>query len=85
MLGATGRTGQELLRQAVRAGHYAVAVVRDPHKLDELRKELSEEEAKRLEVMEGSVFSADDLEKLFTGSDAVISTLGFPAPFKTIT
>ncbi len=86
VLGGTGRTGQELLKQALAAGHRVTAVVRSPHKLEALRNGLtSAEEVKRLEVMEGDIFSADDLTKLITGSDAVISTLGFDKFFRPVT
>lgn len=36
ILGATGATGQCLLRQAMEAGHQVVAVVRDPDKLRDI-------------------------------------------------
>lgn len=38
ILGATGRTGQELVRQALSDGHEVVAYVRSPEKLNSQEK-----------------------------------------------
>ncbi len=77
LLGATGQTGQPLVRQALASGHTVTAVVRSPGKLDSLKKELSGEESDRFHLVGGNIFSADDLASHFQGADAAVSTLGF--------
>ncbi len=85
LLGATGQTGQPLVQQALSSGHSVTAVVRSPDKLNTLKSGLSEDEAKRFEVVEGSIFKADDLEKHFQNADAVVSTLGFSITDRNLT
>jgi uncharacterized protein YbjT (DUF2867 family) len=68
VLGATGRTGHEVVRQALAAGHDVTAFVRDPARLA-VRDS-------RLSVVTGDVRNTDDLQRALTGQDAVISTLG---------
>lgn len=66
VLGASGKTGREVVAQAVAAGHTVTAFVRDPAKLG--RKDVA--------VAVGDARSADDLKKALAGQDGVISTLG---------
>jgi uncharacterized protein YbjT (DUF2867 family) len=68
VLGASGKTGHEVVRQALAAGHEVTAFVRDPSRL-EVREP-------RLSVVGGDVRSADDLRRALAGHDAVVSTLG---------
>ncbi|XP_062387038.1 flavin reductase (NADPH)-like [Sardina pilchardus] len=70
VLGASGQTGQYLVKQAIQKGYGVTAVVRSPDKLV-LRHE-------KLKVVKGDVFSKDSLKPLLQGHDAVISCLGFP-------
>jgi uncharacterized protein YbjT (DUF2867 family) len=68
VIGASGKTGHEVVRQALAAGHEVTAFVRDPSRL-EIREP-------RLTVVRGNVRSVDDLRRALAGQDAVISTLG---------
>lgn len=68
VIGASGKTGHEVLRQALAAGHEVTAFVRDPSRL-----KVGEP---RLTVVRGDVRSVDDLRCALAGHDAVISTLG---------
>jgi uncharacterized protein YbjT (DUF2867 family) len=68
VMGASGKTGREVVRQALAAGHEVTAFVRDPSRL-EVRDP-------RLSVVRGDVCSVDDLRRALTGQDAVISALG---------
>lgn len=73
VLGASGQTGQYLVNQALQQGHTVVAIVRNPAKLTVQHV--------NLKVVEGDIFTADNLKPHFNGQDAVISCLGFPASF----
>ena len=66
VLGASGKTGREVVRQALIAGHEVTAFVRDPMKID--RGDVA--------VAVGDARDADDLEEALRDQDAVISTLG---------
>ena len=68
VIGASGKTGHEVVRQALAAGHEVTAFVRDPSRL-EVREP-------RLTVVRGDVRSADDLRRALADQDAVVSTLG---------
>lgn len=70
VFGATGGTGQELVRQALEAGHEVTAVVRDPARLP-LRHE-------RLDVVTADVTDPAALAPAVAGRDAVLSGLGAP-------
>jgi uncharacterized protein len=67
IVGASGRTGRVLVKQALVRGHTVTAVVRDPSKLVS---------AQTLTVVKANVFDTDDLIEVFRGHDAVLSTLG---------
>ncbi|MDX6741907.1 NAD(P)-dependent oxidoreductase [Actinocorallia sp. A-T 12471] len=69
VLGASGRTGRQIVRQALDAGHRVTSVVRDPARLDPARHPSLE------------AFTADPLDPValapaVAGRDAVISALG---------
>jgi putative NADH-flavin reductase len=66
VLGASGKTGRQVLDQALAAGNTVTAFVRDPEKLD--RDDVA--------VAIGDARNVDDLRKALGGQDAVISTLG---------
>jgi putative NADH-flavin reductase len=69
IFGATGKTGRELVRQALEAGHEVTAFVRDPARLDAHHP--------RLEVVVGQVMSDQAaVASAVKGQDAVITALG---------
>jgi putative NADH-flavin reductase len=68
VFGATGRTGQHLLDQALERGHKVTAFARSPEKIKIT--------SPRLEVVQGDVQNPDQVEQAVKGADAVISVLG---------
>jgi putative NADH-flavin reductase len=68
VLGASGRTGRQVVEQALGHGHEVTAFVRDPARLDI--------EHERLSVIVGDVTDAADVQRAVDGQDAVISALG---------
>jgi len=68
VIGATGRTGQEVVQQAIARGHYVTAFVRSPESIT-LRNE-------RLTVLKGNAMDENELSEAMQNHDAVISTLG---------
>lgn len=68
IFGATGRTGQHLLKQALAAGHQVTILVRDPSKV-------AVQDA-NLRVLAGNVQDAAAVEQAVSGAEAVISVLG---------
>jgi uncharacterized protein YbjT (DUF2867 family) len=75
VLGATGRTGIELLDLALAHGHAVTAFVRSPRKIT--RRD------ERLAVVEGRVDEARSMAAAMRGHDAVVSVLG-PTPWQAI-
>ncbi|MCD0452373.1 SDR family oxidoreductase [Actinocorallia sp. API 0066] len=69
VLGATGRTGRHLVRQALDAGHHVTAVVRDPARLDPADHPL-------LEAVTADPLDPAALAPAVDGRDAVLSALG---------
>ncbi|WP_131738234.1 NAD(P)-dependent oxidoreductase [Actinomadura roseirufa] len=67
--GATGRTGLELVRQALDAGHALTVVVRDP---DGLPGDLRE----RVKVVRADLTASGEIKAAVLGRDAVISAIG---------
>jgi putative NADH-flavin reductase len=74
-LGATGRTGVELLDLALSRGHAVTAFVRSPTKIG--RRD------DRLAVVEGSIADVRHMADAMAGHDAVVSVLG-PTPLQAI-
>lgn len=68
IIGGTGKTGKELLKQGLEAGHHITALVRNPKKV--------KIQHPNLEVVKGNVMNIADLEDIFNGKDAVLSALG---------
>lgn len=66
VIGATGRTGVEVTRQAVAAGYEVVAVVRDPSRM----------RVTGVRVVQAAITDPGDLAAAMRGSDAVVSALG---------
>ena len=71
VLGATGGTGQAIVKQALENGHSVKALVRRPEGL-QVRHE-------KLEIIVGDARDPDIIETLIRGQDAVICSLGVPA------
>jgi putative NADH-flavin reductase len=69
VFGATGGTGQHLVRKAVSAGHHVTAVVRDPARLDHA-------DPPRLEPVIADAMDPDAIWPALTGRHAVVSALG---------
>jgi len=68
IFGATGRTGRELVAQALEGGHEVTAFVRDPNKLT-LR-------GARLKITQGDIRLPETIRAAIPGQDAVLSALG---------
>lgn len=68
VLGATGGTGLEIVRQAVERGHWVTAFVRSPQRLDPL--------AGRITVKRGNLLNSAELQTVLQGHDAVLSGFG---------
>jgi uncharacterized protein YbjT (DUF2867 family) len=68
VLGASGKTGTEVVRQSLAAGHEVTAFVRSPNRLVAVDP--------RLAVKAGDARNATDLREALAGQEAVISTLG---------
>jgi putative NADH-flavin reductase len=66
VLGATGATGQLIVRDATASGHYVVALVRAK----------ASSNLPGAEVIEGDVRDEGTLARALTGCDAVVSALG---------
>jgi len=72
--GASGATGQELVKQALEQGHVVTAFVRNPQKLAITHS--------NLKVFQGDVINYQLVEEAIRGKDAVLSALGASSPFK---
>jgi len=70
ILGATGRTGQIVLHDALERGFRVTVLVRDPAKLN------GHSHDPNLEVLRGDVLNYADVYNAIQGNDAVISALG---------
>lgn len=68
IIGATGGTGLELIKQALDAGHQLTALVRNPDKLKITHPDLR--------IVKGNVLDYAKVEEAVTGQDAVLSALG---------
>jgi putative NADH-flavin reductase len=77
VFGATGRTGSEVVRQALAAGHDVVAVVRDPARL-------TVPAGRGLGMVTADVMEPAQIGPAVKGSDAVVSALG-PRPGGPVT
>ncbi|PAP76059.1 NAD(P)-dependent oxidoreductase [Rubrivirga marina] len=75
VFGATGRTGREVVAQALARGHEVAAFVRDPAKLADQQ----DPSDARLHVVEGDVRDAEAVARAVEGADAVVSCLA-PVP-----
>jgi putative NADH-flavin reductase len=71
VIGAAGRTGRQVVRQALGRGHEVVAVARSPEKLNIA--------GDRLTVATADVHDADALARAVVGADAIVTTFGAAA------
>lgn len=72
VLGATGGTGLEIVRQSVEHGHSVTAFVRSPERLKQFRD--------RVTVKQGDLLNSVELERVIEGHDAIVSGFGPRAP-----
>lgn len=68
IIGATGGTGRELVKQALMLGHRITILVRDPEKVLTVHPNLL--------VTQGNVLNTTEVEQAVSGQEAVISSLG---------
>ncbi len=68
IIGATGATGRELIKQALQAGHQVTALVRNPGKL-----KMSDN---NLHIVKGNVLQYQNVSDAVAGQEAVLSALG---------
>ncbi len=71
IIGSTGGTGLELVKQALELGHEVTAFARTPAKLDDLQHD-------NLRIVQGDVKNPADVEKAIESQEAVLSALGSP-------
>ncbi len=68
LFGGTGKTGKEFLALALEEGYQVKALVRNTSKVDQQHK--------NLEVIQGDVLDATDVEQTVAGTDVVVSLFG---------
>jgi putative NADH-flavin reductase len=68
IIGGTGKTGRELIKQALELGHSVTALVRNPNRLKISNPNLS--------VIKGNVLDLKSFDQSINGHDAVLSALG---------
>jgi putative NADH-flavin reductase len=76
VFGASGKTGQLFLRQALEEGHSVTAFVRNSAAIATQHE--------RLRVVQGDVLDAAAVDTVMGGHDAVISLLNTPFGFKAV-
>ena len=74
IFGASGKTGHELVKQALAQGHLVAAFVRNPSKLKITHP--------NLKVIQGDIVNYKIVEEAVKQQDAVLSALGAASPFK---
>jgi len=72
VLGATGGTGLEIVRQVLGCGHSVTAFVRSPERLSPFQD--------RISVKQGNLLDTAQLEQVLKGHDVVLSGFGPRAP-----
>ncbi|KAA3646776.1 MAG: NAD-dependent epimerase/dehydratase family protein [Chloroflexi bacterium] len=77
IFGATGKTGLELVKQALKQQHSVTAFVRDPNRLTI--------EDKNLTFISGDVFDPASVAQAIQGQDAIICALGTGSDLKKTT
>ena len=74
VIGATGRTGREIVEQALERGHHVTAFVRSPESITS--------KSERLTVIKGNAMNENELFSAMQNHEAVLSTLGPREVFK---
>ena len=77
LIGATGLTGEQIVKQGLAPGHNITALVRDASKLVPPDP--------HLHLIVGDILNAQDVEAAMAGQDAVICSLGTGVTFKHVT
>jgi putative NADH-flavin reductase len=72
VLGATGGVGMEIVKQALDRDHKVTTFVRSLERLKEFRN--------RVEIIQGDLLSSEELARVISGHDAVLSTFGPRVP-----
>ena len=72
VLGATGGTGLEIVRQAIEQGHSVTAFVRSPERLKPFDN--------RITIKQGDLLNSAELAKAISGHDAILSGFGPRVP-----
>jgi len=72
VLGATGGTGMEIVRQASEQGHTVTALVRSPERLSKPAHQIS--------IVQGDLLDEHQLTRVLEGQDAVLSAFGPRVP-----
>ena len=72
LIGATARSGREIITQGLEAGYRITGLARSPQKLDI--------ENSNLTLVKGDVRDQASLEAALTGDEVVICMVGFPTP-----
>ncbi|CAG8556139.1 3363_t:CDS:2 [Ambispora gerdemannii] len=73
VLGASGRLGSQVVRQALDASYYVTTLVRNDRALPFTRQQLRNP---NLVICVGSIFSRTNLDRVIEGQDVVINCLG---------
>lgn len=84
LIGATGRTGRLIIKEAISRGHKITALARDPASLDSTISELKEANHNKIRIVKGTPTSQDDLTSALKASVSnagiaqivIVSTLG---------
>ena len=75
VLGASGRAGSEITREAAARGHDVLTIARNPEKIPT---------GEGIAAIAGDASDADSLASLIAGRDATISALHFDIPAETL-
>ncbi|WP_395394318.1 NAD(P)-dependent oxidoreductase [Novosphingobium sp. BL-8A] len=75
VLGASGRAGSEIAKEAAARGHQVLAIARNPDKIPAIDG---------VTAVAGDASNAESLAALIAGNDAVISALHFDVPAETL-
>lgn len=68
VIGGTGKTGREIIKQGLSQGHVITVVVRNPSNVKYSHA--------NLKILKGNVLVPESYERSFQGQDAVLSALG---------
>jgi len=68
LFGASGKTGQQFLNQALASGYHVRALVRNPAAIGQ--------QSPNLELVRGDVLNPQDVERVITGTELVVSLFG---------